>query len=136
MRSLLRLEQQHRRLFKSHFEFAYFSFFLTHLESRGIETINTFIHSRRFLKNHTRFQNENRQSLFPFLDRNRAKPLPFRAAHTYMAYIREYLPPGERNIDPCKLIQDDLGFWIQGTGFRIPCQWNVDSGIQSLEGIL
>ena len=30
--------------------------FLTHLESCGIETINTFIHSRSFLENHTRFQ--------------------------------------------------------------------------------
>ena len=29
---LLRLEQQHERFLKIHFEFAYFSFFLTHLE--------------------------------------------------------------------------------------------------------
>ena len=29
---LLRLEQQHKRFLKIHFEFAYFSFFLTHLE--------------------------------------------------------------------------------------------------------
>ena len=29
----------------------------------------------------------------PFLDRKGAKTLPFRAAHTSMAYIREY-PPG------------------------------------------
>jgi len=29
---LLSLEQQHKRFLKIHFEFAYFSFFLTHLE--------------------------------------------------------------------------------------------------------
>ena len=32
MSSLLRLEQQQKRFLKIHFEFAYFSFFLTHLE--------------------------------------------------------------------------------------------------------
>ena len=26
------------------------------------------------------------------------------------------------------------GFWIQGTGFRILCHWNVDSGFQSVVG--
>ena len=26
----------------------------------------------------------------------------------------------------------DSGFGIRGTGFRIPCQWNLDSGFQSL----
>ena len=37
-----------------------------------------------------------------------------------------------------KAIQDSLGFWIPscglrtpGTGLRIPCQWNLDSGFQS-----
>ena len=30
--SLLRLEQQQKRYLKIHFDFAYFSFFLTHLE--------------------------------------------------------------------------------------------------------
>ena len=28
----------------------------------------------------------------PFLDRNGAKTIPFGAAHTYMAYLREYHP--------------------------------------------
>ena len=36
-----------------HFEFTYFSFFLTHLE---LKTINTFVHSRGSLENHTGFQ--------------------------------------------------------------------------------
>ena len=29
---------------------------------------------------------------------------------------------------------ESLGFWIQGTGFRILCHWNVDSGFQSVVG--
>ena len=38
-----------------HFELAYFSlFFFSH--SFGIETINTFVHSRSYLQIHTRFQ--------------------------------------------------------------------------------
>ena len=45
------------------------------------------------------------------------------------------------SIATCKVIQDSLGFWIQrfglripATGFWIPCQWNLDSGLQSLPG--
>ena len=41
----------------------------------------------------------------------------------------------------CKVIQDSLGFWIPRHGFRIPatgfrvlCQWNLDSRYQSLVG--
>ena len=40
-----------------------------------------------------------------------------------------------------KAIQGNLGFkiplrgiWIPGTGFRVLCQWNVDSRLQSLVG--
>ena len=35
-------------------------------------------------------------------------------------------------IAPCKGIQDSLGFWVPVPGFRILCQWNLDSGFQSL----
>ena len=35
---------------------------------------------------------------------------------------------------PCKVIQDSIGLWIPGTGFRITCQWNLDSGLQLLAG--
>ena len=35
-------------------------------------------------------------------------------------------------IAPCKEIQDSLGFWVPVPGFRIICQWNLDSGFQSL----
>ena len=44
-----------------------------------------------------------------------------------------------QSITPSKEIQDSLGFWIPHCGFRIPgtgfqilCQWNFDSGFQSL----
>ena len=50
--------------------------------SFGIETTNTLIHNRSSVVNHTRFQTKTGQ-----------KPLPFSAAQTYMAYIREYPPP-------------------------------------------
>ena len=36
----------------------------------------------------------------------------------------------------CKVIQDSLAFWIPLTlEFRILCQWNLDSGFQSLLGL-
>ena len=59
----------------------------------GIETINTFIHSRSSLKPYP-IPDQNRQSVYPFSDQNSAKTLSDGAAHTYIAYIREY-PPGE-----------------------------------------
>ena len=37
---------------------------------------------------------QNRESLYPFSDQNGTKTLPLGAAHTYMAYIREYSPRG------------------------------------------
>ena len=62
-----------------HFEFAYFSLFSVSLSySFGTETINTFVHSRGSLENHTGFQTKTAQTL------------PFEAAQTYMAYIGEY----------------------------------------------
>ena len=60
--------------------------------SFGIETINTFIHSRSSLENHTRFQTK---SVYPFSVQNGAKTLPDGAAHTCIAYLREYSPPPE-----------------------------------------
>ena len=38
-------------------------------------------------------QSKMGQSLSPFTDQKGPKALPFGAAHTYMANIREYLPP-------------------------------------------
>ena len=48
------------------------------------------------LENHTRFQTKMGKvytSLYSFSDQNGAKTLPDKAAHTYIAYIREYPPP-------------------------------------------
>ena len=53
--------------------------------------INTFIHSRSSLENHTKFQTKM-ASLYPFSDQNGENTIPFGAVHTYMAYIREYSP--------------------------------------------
>ena len=66
-------------------------FFLSY--SFGIETIKTFIHSRSSLKNQTRFQTKVGKVVYPFSDQNRANTLPDGAAHTYIAYKREYPPP-------------------------------------------
>ena len=86
--SLLRLEQQQKSFLKFHFEFAYlfFSFFY----SFGIVTINTFIHSLDSLRKPYPIPDQTGQSVYPFSDRNGTKTIPFWAAHTYMAYIREY----------------------------------------------
>ena len=56
---------------------------LSSLYSFGIETITTFIHSNSSLEKDTRFQTKTAQ-----------KPHPRGAAHTCIAYIREF-PPGE-----------------------------------------
>ena len=56
--------------------------------SFGIETINTFMHSRSSLENHTRFQTK--------MDKVYTRFQTFGAAHTYMACTREYTPPGKK----------------------------------------
>ena len=61
--------------------------------SFGIETMNTFVHSYEFPREPYPIPDPNGQSLYPFLDQNGARTLPFGAAHTYKAYIREYPPP-------------------------------------------
>ena len=66
-------------------------FFLSY--SFGIETINTFMHSHSSPEHHHPLPNQNGQSVYPFSDQNGAKTLPGGAAHTYIAYIREYPPP-------------------------------------------
>ena len=64
-----------------HFEFAYF--YLSYW----------FIHSRSSLENHTPILDQNGQSVYRFSDQNGPQTIPFGVAHTYMAYIREYLAP-------------------------------------------
>ena len=45
---------------------------------------------------------------------------------------RKNLGTSENQATPCKVIQDSLGSWIPWIGFRIPCQWNLNSRFQSL----
>ena len=59
-----------------------------------METINFFIRSHSSLKTHTRFQTKmGTVYVYPFSDQNGTKTLPDGAAHTYIAYLREYPPP-------------------------------------------
>ena len=53
-----------------------------------------FIHPRSSVESPTRFQTEM-GSVYPFSDQNGGKTLPDGAAHSFMAYIREYPPRAE-----------------------------------------
>ena len=118
MLSLLRLERKQKNS-SNPFRIRIF-LFLSY--SFGIETINTFIHSRSSLENHTRFG----QNVHPFSDQKGAKTLPDGAAHTYIAYIREY-PPGTF----CSIVRStgrDLHlflaiFSIFAKHFTLPCRY-------------
>ena len=68
--------------------FLFLSFFLSKLIWNWNDKY-AFAHSHSSLVNYTRFQTK---SLHSFSHQNGQKTLPFRAAHTYMAYIREYPP--------------------------------------------
>ena len=66
---------------------------LSFLYSFGIETITTFIHSHSSLENHTRFQTKMGKVYTRLQTKTAQKPHPRGAAHTCIAYIREF-PPG------------------------------------------
>ena len=55
-------------------------------------TINTIIHSRSSLENHTQLQTKMGKVYTRFQNKTAHKPHPM-GAHTYIAYIRENLPP-------------------------------------------
>ena len=86
------------------FEFACF-FFL----SNPFFTMNTFKYSRSSLENHTRFQTKMGK-VPPFSVQNGAKNLPDGAAHTYIAYIREYPHGGRRVVGPCFGVRSHFSF--------------------------
>ena len=94
-----------------HFAFAYFPFVLIHLE---YETINTFIRSRSSLENHIRFQTKMGQSVYTFSDQKGPKTIPFRTAHTYMAYIRDPRPP-DLGVGFCEesTLMESRGKWLK-----------------------
>ena len=92
MLSLLRLERKQTNS-SNQIEFAYFSLFLTHLELKRINY--TIIHSCFYPENHTRFQTKMAKVYTRFQTKTAQKPYPMgAAAHTYIAYIREYPTPG------------------------------------------
>lgn len=73
-------------------------------DSFDVETINTFILTSVVSSKPYPISDQKDQNLYPLSDRNgpknpRQKTLPDRAAHTYMACIREY-PPGPQLFSP------------------------------------
>ena len=75
--------------------------FLVLSYSFGIDRINIQFHTLPwFPRKPNPIPDQNGQSLHPFSDQKGPKTLPFGAAHTYMAYIREY-PPGPRTLRSC-----------------------------------
>ena len=77
------------RFLKIHFEFAYYSFFLIHLElKRQIRPCTPEFPRKPYANS-----DQNRQSLCLFSNQNSTKTILFGAAHTFKAFIREYLPP-------------------------------------------
>ena len=82
-------EKANKKILQIHFEFLFLP--CTHLEI--IETITTFIHSHSSLENHTRFQTKMGKVYTRLQTKTAQKPHPRGAAHTCIAYIREF-PPG------------------------------------------
>ena len=72
---ITRLEQEQNIFLQIHFEFAYFSFFLPHVEIIS-KTMNTCINSCEFTREPYPVPNTNGRSLYPFSDQKGAKPLP------------------------------------------------------------
>ena len=63
--------------FKIHFDFVCFSFFLTHME---------FLHSRRSLENHTRFQTKTDKVYTRFQTKTAKNPTPWGGTHLHGLY--------------------------------------------------
>ena len=91
MLSLLRLERKQ----KNYSNPSRIGILLFLSYSFGIETINTFIHSIVLSKTIPDSRPKWAKCISVFRP-NGAKTLPGGAAHTYMAYIREYPPPPGR----------------------------------------
>ena len=102
MSSLLILECKQKR-FLNPFQIPIF-LFLFYLF--GIEPINTFMHSRKFVQNHTRFQTKMGKVHTHFQTLGEA--------HTYMAYTREY----------------PLGFYFSKLSPLIPLQKSLNLALR------
>ena len=68
-----------------------FHIFLSFQLSFGNELINTFKQTRISVQNHSRFQTKIGKVYIPFKTKTPKKPYTL-AAHTYIAYSREYPP--------------------------------------------
>ena len=96
---LLRSEQQRKRFLKTHFQFAYFSFFLS---SFGIETVNKFLPARSSLENHTRFQTKMSKIYTRFQIKTGRKPYPL-GQHIPICLIQGITPHGTTdNLGPVR----------------------------------
>ena len=90
MLSLLRLKRKQKNS-SIHFEFVYFLFFLTHLElKRQIRSYTHIVPSKTIPDSR-----QNWAKFIPVFRPKGLKTIPFGAAHTYMAYIKEFLSPPE-----------------------------------------
>ena len=76
------------KILKIHFEFAYFSRFLFHLDLK--QYVHTLL---QFPRKPYPIPDQTGQNLCPFSDRNGTKNMPFGAAQTYMAFLRTSPPP-------------------------------------------
>ena len=76
--------------FKIHFEYADFSFLLTHLGLKRYICSYTLVVPSKTIP-------DSRPKWAKTMQKNGAKYLPFGAAHTYVAYIRKQ-PPGSFNL--------------------------------------
>ena len=94
-----------KKILQKHFEFAYFYFSYW------------FIHSRSSLENHTPILDQNEQSVYPFSDQNAPPTIPFGVAHTYMAYIREYLAPPPPTPNGFININHFIDEWLKSNKF-------------------
>ena len=81
----LRLKRKEKRIPQIRFEFAYFSFLLTHLELKRSYT--PVVPSKTIPDSRPKWA-----KCIPVFSPNGAKIPPDGAAHTYIAYIREYPP--------------------------------------------
>ena len=108
-----------------HFEFAYFYFVLIHLElKRQLHSYTPVVPSKT-----TPDSRPKSAKCIPVFTPKRPKTLPFGAAHTYTAYIREHPPCPSSRVDRFLLTSPSQKLkrsW-KGLQFRIP-GWRPGGG--------
>ena len=88
--------------------------------SFGIETM--YVHPLQFPRKLYPIPDQNGQSVYPFSDQNGPKTLPDGAAHTDMAYMREY-PPGVCRTSTVVLFSPCLYLWLISNFLFVTRQW-------------